>query len=139
MELAEYERLLETRTDHVAFLTEAFKSLHHNAPGEDFERLGSRMAGLLKVNNRDTKHILKYIWQSKDRQIIGSHINFIQGMLSADKKGPDDTAARCYGRTPAEVNDINAGRIEEFYARQGRPVPGGILNGGSLERIRGEE
>jgi len=65
----------------VGFLVDAFKTYHTHAPPGDFEDLGGRIAGILKSISYDYGYLLKLIWDSRSRDISGSHLNYIQGMI----------------------------------------------------------
>ena len=71
----------------IAFLINAFKYYHENAPPADFESLGSRIAGILKLISDDYRYLAKLIWDSSSVDIAGSHLNYIQGMIRKDGKG----------------------------------------------------
>ncbi|GAI31183.1 unnamed protein product, partial [marine sediment metagenome] len=70
----------------IAFLTDAFKYYHKNAPLIDFEGLGGRIAGILKLISDDYRYLAKLIWDSSSVDIAGSHLNFIQGTLRGQRQ-----------------------------------------------------
>ena len=129
--LEDYRKYMGEKDDKVAFLVEAFKRLHKGAPREDFERTGPRLAGILRNCGRDTALVLQCMWDAQSMDIIGSHLLFITGMLSQERSKvgriENTVTARCYGKTPQEVNEINRRRMEVFYAAQGKPIPGDEL------------
>jgi hypothetical protein len=81
----DYQNLLETYTDHVAFLVTAFKKLHSNAPDIDLEKCGGRIAGMWSKKGKDTGYVLKLIWDTASTGIAGSHLDYIQAILFKEK------------------------------------------------------
>ena len=69
----------------IAFLIDSFKFYHSNAPLEDFQNVGGRLAGILKTISNDYLYLLKLIWDSSSTEIAGSHLNYIQGMIGGKK------------------------------------------------------
>lgn len=67
--------------DKVAFLVDVFKVLHNDAPPEDFEKLGGRLAGITNQAGKDYLIVLQAIWKSSADGIVGSHLNFIQAIV----------------------------------------------------------
>jgi len=74
------------KKDQIASLVEAFRFYHAHAPLSDFEKLGSRVAGIFKSISDDYLYLLKIIWVSSSMDITGSHLNYIQGMIKGGKK-----------------------------------------------------
>jgi hypothetical protein len=70
----------------VGVLITAFKTLHPQAPAEDFDELGGRIAAIAKGANNDWGYVLKIIWETSCVNIAGSHLNYIQG-ASRHRKG----------------------------------------------------
>jgi hypothetical protein len=71
----------------VAFLIDIFMVLHSDAPPDDFEKLGGRMAGILNQAGKDPIIVLQAIWKSSADGIVASHLNFIQGMIKNKVSG----------------------------------------------------
>jgi hypothetical protein len=109
-----YRNLMEVYPDQIAFLITAFKKLHSNAPDIDMQKCGGRLAGMYGKKGNDTGYILKVIWDTASVGITGSHLDYINAVLFRGH-GPKVTG------------------------HQRERGPGGILNGGSLERIRGDQ
>lgn len=65
----------------VGFLVAVFKNLHSHAPPEDFEDLGGRLAGILKLTSNDYGYLLKLIWETAAADVAGSHLNYIHGII----------------------------------------------------------
>lgn len=78
----------------VAVLCDAFKKWHSDAPPEDFEALGDRIAGIAKTVSKDYGYILKLMWDSCSTSITGSHLNYIQGIIREKKKRQRDAELR---------------------------------------------
>jgi hypothetical protein len=76
--------------NRVGVLVNAFKEWHTNAPQEDIENCGNRFAGMLKTTN-DATFILSKIWDTSSREIVGSHLNYIQGCLKQKTKDNKDS------------------------------------------------
>lgn len=72
---------LNKSTNKVGFLVTIFKNLHSHAPPEDFEDIGGRIAGILKLISNDHGYLLKLIWQTAAADIAGSHLNYISGIV----------------------------------------------------------
>jgi hypothetical protein len=79
------QRAIES-TNKVAFLVECFNTLHSEAPPEDFENLGGRIAGIIKQAGGDYCRVLQIIWKTSADSPAGSHLNYIQRMLSRDQQ-----------------------------------------------------
>lgn len=75
----------ENKNEKIGLLVEEFEFHHHNAPPEDFNNLGGRIAGILKQTSNDYGYLAKLIWNTSSDSIAGSHLNYIQGMLKKDK------------------------------------------------------
>jgi hypothetical protein len=73
-------------TNKVAFLVECFNTLHSEALPEDFENLGGRIAGIIKQAGGDYCRVLQLMWIASANGIQGSHLNYIQKMLSRDQQ-----------------------------------------------------
>lgn len=82
----DYLKASQETTDKVAFLTVAFKRLHKDAPEEDFTKLGGRMAQLWVLSHRDTGRLLEIIWTTSARRCNGSHLNFMQAIITRTPK-----------------------------------------------------
>jgi hypothetical protein len=67
----------------IGFLVLVFKILHENAPTEDFktEVLGGKIAQLWKLCNKDTGRTLKIIWDSSSVFPVGSHLDYMLGIV----------------------------------------------------------
>jgi len=70
----------------IAFVVDVFRSLHDDAPPEDFSGLGGRLAGIIKQSRNDYLRVLQVIWISSAMGIQGSHLNYIQGMIRNGKQ-----------------------------------------------------
>lgn len=68
-------------SDKIAFAVDVFHNLHDDAPPEDFEGLGGRLAGIIKQANGDYLRVLQVMWVAAAMGIQGSHLGYIQGML----------------------------------------------------------
>ena len=67
----------------VAFMVQCFKTLHADAPEYDFEcKLGDRIAGIIKQAGGDYLRVLQLMWIASAQGIQGSHLDYIQKMLS---------------------------------------------------------
>ena len=66
----------------IGFLMGAFQRLHPHAPVEDLTGLSGRIAQLWTLAHKDTGYLLKIIWVSAAEGIAGSHLNYIQGILT---------------------------------------------------------
>lgn len=87
------QRAIES-TNKVAFMVECFKKLHSEAPPEDFENIGGRIAGIIKQAGGDYCRVLQLMWIASANGIQGSHLNYIQKMLSREQqrnRGVDTT------------------------------------------------
>lgn len=78
----QYLSLSKEATDKVGVLVLCFRRLHPHAPIEDFKNLGGRVAGLWVKSHKDTGYLLKIIWDTSSANISGSHLNYIQGILT---------------------------------------------------------
>jgi hypothetical protein len=78
-------RAIESQ-NKVAFMVDVFKTLHDDAPPEDFKQLGGRLAGILKQANNDYCHVLQIMWKTSADGIMGSHLNWIQKILTNSKQ-----------------------------------------------------
>jgi hypothetical protein len=96
----DYQNLLEVYPDKVAFLVNAFKKLHSNAPDIDLEKCGGRLAGMYGKKGKDAGYILKVIWDTASIGISGSHFDYIDAVLF---KGHD-------GKPHKNLNTSNVGR-----------------------------
>ena len=85
-ELKNEANKLPNRNGKIAFLIDAFKIYHSDAPPDDLENLGGRIAGILKSISYDYGYLLGLIWDSGSIDISGSHLNYIQGMVKGGKK-----------------------------------------------------
>lgn len=65
----------------VGFLVDTFIALHNDALPEDFDKIGGRMGGILNKAGKDYLIVLQAIWKSSADPIIGSHLNYIQGIV----------------------------------------------------------
>ena len=74
-------------TNKVSFIVDIFKGLHPEAPPEDFKELGGRIAGIIKQARGEYLLVLQAIWKSSADGIIGSHLNYIQGILRRNSQG----------------------------------------------------
>ncbi len=72
--------------DKVAFLVCCFRVLHSEAPPEDFENCGGRIAGIIKQAGGDYCRVLQLMWIASANGIQGSHLNYIQKMLSKEQQ-----------------------------------------------------
>jgi phage replication O-like protein O len=77
----DYKNLSDAYQDKVAFLVNAFKKLHSNAPDIDMEKCGGRIAGMYGKKGKDTGFILKIIWDTASMGIAGSHLDYIDAVL----------------------------------------------------------
>jgi len=84
---ADAKQSLQETKNKVGFLVQVFKAFHAHAPPEDFEDLGGRLAGVLKLISNDYGYLLKLIWDTASVAIAGSHLNYIQGKIRGEKKG----------------------------------------------------
>ena len=73
-------------TNKIAFLVECFKILHEDAPEYDLEELGGRLAGIVKQAGGDYLRVLQLMWIASANGIQGSHLNYIQRMLTRDQQ-----------------------------------------------------
>ena len=78
----QYKELSLGVVDKVGFLVDVFKILHDTAPKEDFINTGGRIAKLWVLANKDTGYLLEIIWCASAKPCNGSHLNYIQAMLS---------------------------------------------------------
>jgi hypothetical protein len=78
---------MDATESKVGFLVSAFRRLHHDAPQEDIDNCGGRIAAIWKENRRDTGYILGVMWDSAGKSIRGSHLSFIQGSLKNKGNG----------------------------------------------------
>jgi hypothetical protein len=85
MKYREYRDLVKKTNNPVGALVMAFKELHDDAPVQDFENLGGRMAGICKYNRNDYGLTMKIVWDSCSCGINGSHLNYIQAMITRQK------------------------------------------------------
>jgi hypothetical protein len=79
--------LLKKCSYKIGVLVDAFKQWHHEAPDEDFNNIGGRIAGICKSMNNDYGYILEILWTSVPRSPNGSHLNYIQGIINSKKNG----------------------------------------------------
>lgn len=79
--LEDYLALMLTEKNQVGFLVSAFQRLHPDAPQEDIDGCGGRIADWWKRKSRDTRYILSAIWDTAPTQIKGSHLNYIDAVL----------------------------------------------------------
>jgi len=70
----------------VSYAVYIFEGLHDDAPPEDFEGLGGRLAGIIKQANGDYLRVLQVMWIAAAMGIQGSHLHYIQGMLRNGKQ-----------------------------------------------------
>jgi hypothetical protein len=82
---SDYLGLSKEATNKAGFLVLCFKRLHSNAPKEDFINTGGRIAKLWVLANKDTGYLLEIIWCASAKPCNGSHLNYIQAMLSKPK------------------------------------------------------
>lgn len=64
---------------------DCFGVLHSEAPPEDFERCGDRIASMIKQAGGDYIRVLQLMWMASANGIQGSHLNYIQKALSRDQ------------------------------------------------------
>jgi hypothetical protein len=83
----DYLKASAEATNKVGFLILAFQRLHPHAPAEDLAGLNGRMAQLWTIAHKDTGYLLKIIWISAAEGIAGSHLNYIQGILTKKNGG----------------------------------------------------
>jgi hypothetical protein len=83
--LEDYRALMIKAPNQVGFLVSAFKHLHFDAPQEDIDGCGGRIADWWKRKSRDTRYLLGVIWDTKNKQIMGSHLNYIDGVIFPKK------------------------------------------------------
>lgn len=91
----DYRILMETYPNKVSFLVSAFKRLHPDAPQEDIDGCGGRIAAIWKRKSCDTGYILGVIWDTAARSIQGSHLNYIEKII-LDKSHMTADQAREY-------------------------------------------
>lgn len=88
-------KTLKESKNKVGTLTDIFKACHENAPPEDFDNLGGRIAGILKQANNDYGYLAKLIWNTSSDSIAGSHLNYIQGKIRGEQgKGTGKSRGR---------------------------------------------
>lgn len=80
----DWQQLLNSTTNKVAVLVGAFKILHPDATSEDLETAGGRLAGMIKQAG-DAGLVLLKIWMTAPVNIVGSHLNYINGALKLSK------------------------------------------------------
>jgi len=85
MKYREYRDLVKKTNNPIGALVMAFKELHDDAPVQDFEDLGGRMAGICKYNRNDYGLVMKIVWDTCSCGINGSHLNYIQAMITRNK------------------------------------------------------
>lgn len=81
----EYRDLINKTNNPISALVMAFKDLHDNAPVNDFENLGGRLAGICKCGKNDFGYVMKIIWESCTAGINGSHLNYINAIISKNQ------------------------------------------------------
>jgi len=79
--LEDYQALMVSSYNQIGFLVNVFKRLHPDAPQEDIDGCGGRIAVWWKRKSRDTRYILGVIWDTAAREIKGSHLNYIDATL----------------------------------------------------------
>jgi hypothetical protein len=82
MKYREYRDLVKKTNNPIGALVLAFKELHDDAPIQDFEDVGGRMAGICKYNRNDYGLVMKIVWDTCSCGINGSHLNYIQAMIT---------------------------------------------------------
>jgi hypothetical protein len=87
IDFPDYLELSKEVSNKVGFLTTVFQRVHHHAPIEDFENLGGRVAQLWVKSHKDTGYLLKVFWDTSSVNPVGSHLNFIQGILQKKYNG----------------------------------------------------
>ena len=80
----DWQQLLNSTPNKVAVLVGAFKVLHPDATNEDIETAGGRLAGMIKQAG-DAGLVLLKIWMTAPVNIVGSHLNYINGALKLSK------------------------------------------------------
>ena len=80
----DWQQLLNSTSNKVAVLVGAFKILHPDATSEDLETAGGRLAGMIKQAG-DAGLVLLKIWMTAPVNIVGSHLNYINGALKLSK------------------------------------------------------
>jgi len=83
-----YEAACAGPGNKVGMLVQAFRQFHAGAPAEDLESCGGRIADWWKRKSRDTRYILRAIWDTAAIRIEGSHLNYIHGMLFPKQARP---------------------------------------------------
>jgi hypothetical protein len=78
--------LLKNCSNKIGVLVNAFKEWHTEAPQEDFNGLGGRLSGICKTINNDYGYLLELLWSSVPRSPNGSHLNYIQKIISNKKQ-----------------------------------------------------
>lgn len=78
----DWKTILDSTNNKVGVLTEAFKTLHPDAPKDDYD-CAPRLAGMLR--NSDPGFILLKIWQTSPVCPAGSHLNYICGCLKVPR------------------------------------------------------
>lgn len=81
------QRAIES-PNKVAFIVECFKVLHSGSPPEDLnpKLLGGRLAAILSQANKDYIRVLQAMWMASACGIQGSHLNYIQKMITNKKE-----------------------------------------------------
>lgn len=75
-------------TNKPGFLVLCFKILHENAPDDDFnqEIIGGKIAKFWMLCNKDTGTALKIIWNTSSQFVVGSHLDYMLGIVKRDYK-----------------------------------------------------
>ena len=114
----------EKEENKVGFLMDVFKALHLKAPKDDLEELGGRMAGIMKSVSNDWIYVLTIIWNTTSTEIIGSHLNYIQGVIKKNVK-PTTTHGGKLPKKYTEPEEFDAKYWEEYWAEHGGKPEGG--------------
>lgn len=93
LEFTSYKKMTEglrNAGNKVGYLVDAFRSLHVDAPADDLESVGGRLAAIVKQARGDHELVLSKIYAAQLQNIAGSRLSYIQAALSgkAGSKSP---------------------------------------------------
>ena len=116
-----FQNALRNGGNKVSVLVMAFKNWHKDAPQEDFDHdlLYGYIGKMAKRLNGDYGYFLKILWDTVTCSISGSHLNYINAMISSQlkKQSKDNVSKKIKEATPMKYKSPEE-IDEEYLARQ---------------------
>lgn len=101
--LKDYLELIDKTPDKVRVFIDIIRQLH-NLPEYDNKSIGGRVAGMIRGTNKDYNRIMHVVWETKDRDIIGSRLDYITKVLMKNSKHRD-YSQKDVVTNPSQISD----------------------------------